>query len=62
MQTQSVVFSSFFWGYIVLQIPSGELAARYGGMILITSAIAVNSVVSLVIPYGAYHVSLPYRY
>ncbi|CAH1638002.1 unnamed protein product [Spodoptera littoralis] len=55
MQTQSVVFSSFFWGYIVLQIPSGELAARYGGMILITLAIAVNSAVSLAIPYGAYH-------
>ncbi|KAJ8721797.1 hypothetical protein PYW08_004199 [Mythimna loreyi] len=55
MQTQSVVFSSFFWGYIVLQIPSGILAAKYGGMILITMAIAVNSAVSLLIPYGAHH-------
>ncbi len=26
-----LVFSSFFWGYLLLQIPSGWLADRYGG-------------------------------
>jgi ACS family glucarate transporter-like MFS transporter len=26
-----VVFSSFFWGYLLLQIPSGWLADKYGG-------------------------------
>ncbi|XP_021195147.2 putative inorganic phosphate cotransporter [Helicoverpa armigera] len=55
MQIQSIVFSSFFWGYIILQIPSGELAARYGGTILVTISIAVNSVVSLLIPFGAHY-------
>ncbi|XP_041979293.1 putative inorganic phosphate cotransporter isoform X2 [Aricia agestis] len=55
IQTQSVVLSSFFWGYVILQIPGGELAARYGGMILITISIAVNSAVTLIIPVAAYY-------
>ncbi|XP_022837725.1 putative inorganic phosphate cotransporter [Spodoptera litura] len=55
MQIQSVILSSFFWGYIILQIPSGELAARYGGMILVTICIAVNSAVSLLIPIATYY-------
>ncbi|XP_049873027.1 putative inorganic phosphate cotransporter [Pectinophora gossypiella] len=50
---QSVILSSFFWGYVVLQIPAGELASRFGGKFLITTAIAVNSVLSLFIPIGA---------
>ncbi|KAJ8731672.1 hypothetical protein PYW07_004836 [Mythimna separata] len=55
MQIQSVILSSFFWGYVVLQIPSGEIAARFGGMILITICIAVNSAITLLIPLGAYY-------
>lgn len=55
MQIQSVILSSFFWGYVVLQIPSGEIAARFGGMILITMCIAINSAVTLLIPIGAYY-------
>ncbi|KPJ16520.1 Putative inorganic phosphate cotransporter [Papilio machaon] len=55
MQTQSVILSSFFWGYVVLQIPAGELAARYGGMVLITACIAINSAVSLLIPIGSHY-------
>ncbi|KAJ8721794.1 hypothetical protein PYW08_004196 [Mythimna loreyi] len=55
MQTQSVILSSFFWGYIILQIPAGEMAAKYGGMILVTSAIAINALVSLTVPFAAYY-------
>ncbi|CAG4948184.1 unnamed protein product [Parnassius apollo] len=55
IQKQSVILSSFFWGYVVLQIPGGELAARFGGMVLITSCIAINSAVSLLIPIGSYY-------
>ncbi|XP_050350972.1 putative inorganic phosphate cotransporter [Nymphalis io] len=55
MQIQSVILSSFFWGYVILQIPGGELAARFGGMILITICIGVNSAVSLLIPIGSYY-------
>ncbi|XP_052741362.1 putative inorganic phosphate cotransporter isoform X2 [Bicyclus anynana] len=55
MQVQSVILSSFFWGYIILQIPSGEMAAKFGGMVLITICIGVNSAVSLLIPIGSYY-------
>ncbi|XP_045772829.1 putative inorganic phosphate cotransporter isoform X1 [Maniola jurtina] len=55
MQTQSVILSSFFWGYIILQIPGGELAAKFGGMVLVTICIGVNSAVSLLIPIGSYY-------
>ncbi|XP_068633480.1 putative inorganic phosphate cotransporter [Battus philenor] len=53
IQTQSVILSSFFWGYVVLQIPGGELAARFGGMILVTICVGINSAVSLLIPIGS---------
>ncbi|KAJ0176882.1 hypothetical protein K1T71_008061 [Dendrolimus kikuchii] len=55
VQTQSVILSSFFWGYVVLQIPGGELAAKFGGMILITLCVAINSAVSLLIPIGGHY-------
>lgn len=55
MQTQSVILSSFFWGYVVLQIPGGELAAKFGGKILVIISLGVNSVVSMLIPLAAYY-------
>ncbi|KAI5639152.1 major facilitator superfamily domain-containing protein [Phthorimaea operculella] len=54
-QIQSVILSSFFWGYVVLQIPSGEMAARIGGKILITICIGVNSATALLLPIGSYY-------
>ncbi|XP_045772826.1 putative inorganic phosphate cotransporter isoform X2 [Maniola jurtina] len=53
LQQQSMILSSFFWGYVVLQIPGGELAKRFGGKILITISIAVNSLISLLLPISA---------
>lgn len=55
MQTQSVILSSFFWGYIILQIPAGEMAAKFGGSLLITAVIAINSAISLLIPIASYY-------
>ncbi|XP_049873026.1 putative inorganic phosphate cotransporter isoform X2 [Pectinophora gossypiella] len=55
IQKQSVILSSFFWGYILLQIPGGELAARFGGKILITLCVGINSATSLIIPIGSYY-------
>ncbi|CAB3222748.1 unnamed protein product, partial [Arctia plantaginis] len=55
IQTQSVILSSFFWGYIVLQLPAGELAARFGGSILITIVVGANAVISLLVPLSAYY-------
>ncbi|CAG5042967.1 unnamed protein product [Parnassius apollo] len=51
---QSTILSSFFWGYVMLMLPSGELAKRFGGKVLITISISVNSLMSLLLPTGAY--------
>ncbi|CAF4907506.1 unnamed protein product [Pieris macdunnoughi] len=47
---QSMILSSFFWGYVVLQIPGGILARRFGGKVLITISVSVNSLISLLMP------------
>ncbi|XP_028173317.1 putative inorganic phosphate cotransporter [Ostrinia furnacalis] len=50
---QSIILSSFFWGYVILQIPGGVLVQRVGGKWLITIAVAVNALVSLFLPIYA---------
>ncbi|KAI5639153.1 major facilitator superfamily domain-containing protein [Phthorimaea operculella] len=55
VQTQSVILSSFFWGYIVLQVPGGMLSTRVGSKILLLTTVTINSVVSILLPVAAYH-------
>ncbi|XP_072948855.1 putative inorganic phosphate cotransporter [Epargyreus clarus] len=50
---QSMILSSFFWGYVILQIPGGIMARRVGGKVLITISVGVNALLSLVMPVGA---------
>ncbi|XP_028173068.1 putative inorganic phosphate cotransporter isoform X3 [Ostrinia furnacalis] len=54
-QTQSIILSSFFWGYIVLQVPAGVMANRIGGKSLLAAAVGINSLLVLIIPYCALH-------
>ncbi|XP_063384120.1 putative inorganic phosphate cotransporter isoform X5 [Cydia fagiglandana] len=53
MQIQSVILSSFFWGYVILQVPGGLLAEKVGGSLLIGISIGVNSIISLILPTAA---------
>ncbi|XP_052747704.1 putative inorganic phosphate cotransporter isoform X2 [Galleria mellonella] len=55
IQIQSVILSSFFWGYVVLQIPGGELAAKFGGKLLFCLCVGINSATSICIPISAYY-------
>ncbi|XP_063384126.1 putative inorganic phosphate cotransporter [Cydia fagiglandana] len=50
---QDLILSSFFWGYIVLQIPAGMIAGRFGGKNLILTAMLSNGLVNLFVPYAA---------
>ncbi|CAG5042955.1 unnamed protein product [Parnassius apollo] len=50
---QDTILSSFFWGYIVLQIPAGLLAGKFGGKMLITLAMVTTGLVNLVTPLAA---------
>ncbi|XP_041979298.1 uncharacterized protein LOC121733191 [Aricia agestis] len=52
-KTQDMILSSFFWGYMLLQIPSGQLAYFFGARYMLTGALAINAVVSFSLPWAA---------
>ncbi|XP_049305516.1 putative inorganic phosphate cotransporter isoform X2 [Bactrocera dorsalis] len=52
-QTKSVLLSSFFWGYLVMQIPSGMLAQRFGGKVVLLCGVAFSGLLALLTPYSA---------
>lgn len=47
------MLSSFFWGYIVSQVPAGLLAQRYGAKILLSGSLGVCAVLTLLTPVAA---------
>jgi ACS family sodium-dependent inorganic phosphate cotransporter-like MFS transporter 6/7/8 len=48
--TMGLVDSSFFWGYIVTQIPGGYLASRFPANRIFGGAIAISAFLNLLIP------------
>ena len=48
-----VVLSSFFYGYIVTQLPGGLLALKFGGKNLFGLGILCTSVLTLLTPLAA---------
>ncbi|XP_060803410.1 uncharacterized protein LOC106133662 [Amyelois transitella] len=52
---QDTILSSFFWGYIVLQVPAGMLAGKFGGKFLILAAMIATGIVNLLVPIAAVH-------
>lgn len=44
------MLSSFFWGYIVTQIPGGYIAQRYGAKSLLMAGLAACSILTLLSP------------
>ncbi|XP_049305513.1 putative inorganic phosphate cotransporter [Bactrocera dorsalis] len=52
-QTKSLLLSSFFWGYLVMQIPSGMLAQRFGGKVVLLCGVAISGLLALLTPYSA---------
>lgn len=48
-----MVDSSFFWGYIVTQIPGGFLAARFPANRVFGSAIATSALLNMLLPIAA---------
>lgn len=56
--TKGLVLSSFFIGYLVLQVPAGTLSNRYGGKMVLGLAVAWWSLFTVLTPLAA-RVSLP---
>jgi ACS family sodium-dependent inorganic phosphate cotransporter-like MFS transporter 6/7/8 len=48
--TQSAVDSSFFWGYLVTQVPGGFLASLYPANRIFGLAIVISSFLNLLVP------------
>ncbi|XP_056640333.1 putative inorganic phosphate cotransporter isoform X2 [Diorhabda carinulata] len=54
-ESKNVMLSSFFWGYVLTQIPAGQLAERFGPKLFLSGAIIICSLFSILIPiFGAY--------
>ncbi|VVD04779.1 unnamed protein product [Leptidea sinapis] len=54
-QIQDTIQSSFFWGYMLTQIPAGQIAHYFGAKEMLTGALLINSVVSLLLPWAAFY-------
>ncbi|KOX76334.1 Vesicular glutamate transporter 3 [Melipona quadrifasciata] len=48
--TESALDSSFFWGYLVTQVPGGFLASLYPANKIFGAAIAISSFLNLLVP------------
>ena len=49
-----LVLSSFFYGYLITQIPGGWMATRFGGKHVFGIGVLVTSLLTLITPQMAY--------
>ncbi|CAK1579850.1 unnamed protein product [Parnassius mnemosyne] len=49
-KTQGLILSSFFWGYMMMQIPGGLLAKRFGGKPILLVALLASGIVCGLLP------------
>ncbi|XP_049836738.1 putative inorganic phosphate cotransporter [Schistocerca gregaria] len=49
----STILSSFFWGYVVTQVPGGQLAERFGGKRFIAGSICLTGFFTALTPLAA---------
>jgi MFS transporter, ACS family, solute carrier family 17 (sodium-dependent inorganic phosphate cotransporter), member 5 len=47
---KALVLSSFFWGYVITQVPGGQMAKKYGGKIMLLCSITLCSLLNLLTP------------
>ncbi|KAJ0176727.1 hypothetical protein K1T71_007906 [Dendrolimus kikuchii] len=54
IEQQSIVLGSFFYGYVLTQIPGGRIAELYGGKFVYGIGILLTAVFTLLSPIAAY--------
>ncbi|XP_061715869.1 putative inorganic phosphate cotransporter isoform X1 [Cydia pomonella] len=54
-KAQDYILASFGLGYVILQIPAGQIVHRFGTRYLLTSALVINGLISFFTPWAAYH-------
>ncbi|KAK7098468.1 sialin-like [Littorina saxatilis] len=52
-ETQGLILGSFFWGYLLTQLPGGWLASRYGGKRVLGYCMCACSLLTLLMPIAA---------
>uniref|UniRef100_A0A8D8QEG2 Sialin n=1 Tax=Cacopsylla melanoneura TaxID=428564 RepID=A0A8D8QEG2_9HEMI len=52
--TQGLILSSFYWGYVLMHIPGGIMAQRFGGKHTLGLGILWTAVFTLLSPISAY--------
>lgn len=52
-ETQGWILGSFFYGYIITQIPGGYIAGKFGGKLLMGFGILGTAVFTLLTPVAA---------
>ncbi|XP_018804061.1 PREDICTED: putative inorganic phosphate cotransporter isoform X1 [Bactrocera latifrons] len=52
-KTKSLLLSSFFWGYIVTQVPGGALARKFGGKTTLLCGVLICSILAILTPIFA---------
>jgi len=50
---QGYILSSFFYGYVLTQIPFGILAKKYGAKYFLGVGMLINSLFGLLVPVGS---------
>lgn len=59
-KTKALILSSFFWGYVVTQVPAGQLAQRCGAKRILMWSMLLCSALTLLTPlsitYGGWKV------
>jgi len=50
---QGLVLSSFFWGYVITQMPGGMLADKYGGKATLGLGMLFSSIGTIITPFVA---------
>ncbi|KAM3956525.1 putative inorganic phosphate cotransporter [Aphomia sociella] len=54
-RVQDAVVTSFFWGYMLLQVPAGQIAHRFGSTYMLCGALSINCIVSLCFPLAVFY-------
>ena len=52
-RTQGLILGCFFWGYIVVQVPSGLIAERYSGKNVFGWSIFLTGIFNILTPIAA---------
>ncbi|XP_052132104.1 putative inorganic phosphate cotransporter [Frankliniella occidentalis] len=58
-KTQGYLLSSFFWGYLVMQIPASQLAQRFGARFFLAASMVGTGLFTMLLPVAAMYGDWP---